>query len=105
YTELQNANLPVATLDPRTFRLYNLGDEVAIQVVGEADGRFDAADYILFYGQSVSAKYTWDNAYWLTYDPEGLATGARMGARDGAPSGGATAASFAAERRFEGNAY
>jgi len=102
YAELQAAGLPVASLDPRTFRLHNLGSQVAIYVEGEADGKFGAADYILFYGQPVASKYTADNVYWLTY---GQGTGLRMPSRSGAPGSAVTPAFYPAQRHMEGNAY
>ena len=86
--------------DPRTFRLYNLGGEVAISVSGEADGHFDPADSIVFYGRPVASKYTRDNVYWLTY---GGATGRRMASRNGAPGSAATPTSYGARRRLESN--
>jgi len=100
YAELQAAGLPVGTLDPRTFRLYNLGSEVAIQVTGESDGKFGSGDSIIFYGQAVASKYTWDNVYWLTY---GGANGLRMASRSGAPGTAATPASYRARRHLESN--
>ncbi|MCB0140553.1 MAG: hypothetical protein KDE50_11650, partial [Caldilineaceae bacterium] len=57
YSYLQNAGLPVSTIDPRTFRVFYMGQEVAIQVEGETDGRFDAGDLIRFYGRSVDSLY------------------------------------------------
>ncbi len=90
------AGLPVATLDPRTFKLYNLGSQVAIYVEGQADGSFDANDTILFYGQAVASKYTADNVYWLTY---GGSQGLRMAARDGTPGTAASPAYTGATRR------
>ncbi|SFD14327.1 Peptidase family C25 [Spirosoma endophyticum] len=66
--QLAQVNPAFATADPRRFRLYGNGGttlpqpnatprladltENAIQVVGEADGRFDTGDAILFFGQS-----------------------------------------------------
>ena len=92
YTYLSNAGLPVDTLDPRTFRMFWMGDEIAIRVLGEADGSFDPGDAILFYGRNVDSlfydgllptnKYTGDNVYWLSY---GGASGKRMADEDGAP--------------------
>ncbi len=67
-TQLAQLNPGFATADPKRLRLYGNGGallpqpndtrrpddltENAIQVVGEADGRFDASDAILFFGQS-----------------------------------------------------
>ncbi len=58
-------------VDPRNIKIYNNGGymlpeavpdevpvglrEVAIQVVGESDGKFDESDYILFYGRGINS--------------------------------------------------
>ncbi len=75
---LTAAGVDVASLDPRTIKIYGNGGqelseditqprpsdlvENAITVQGESDGKFDTGDYILFYGKSVRG--------W-TYDPVG----------------------------------
>ncbi|AKD57357.1 type IX secretion system sortase PorU [Spirosoma radiotolerans] len=67
-SQLAQLNPAFATADPKRLRLYGNGGgmlpqpnarprladltENAIQVVGEADGRFDAGDALLFFGQS-----------------------------------------------------
>ncbi len=99
YDQLSAAGVPVDSLDPRTLQLFSNGQEVAIRVVGEADGQFNPADYVLFYGQGIRHKYTEDNVYWLTY---GQTLGRRMPTRNGQPSGplpGPTA--FAAQACLE----
>ncbi|MDZ4182930.1 MAG: type IX secretion system sortase PorU [Candidatus Cloacimonadaceae bacterium] len=93
----QLGSLPINDIDPRTFRLFTTGGnlasfiivtpgdeftEVPIFVSGEADGNFDAADYIAFYGtsrdgvqknQSLQSNPTYFNpysqntVYWLTF--------------------------------------
>jgi len=66
YSELQSMGFDLSNTDPRNFRIYGNGSsplaeanaairyddlrENNIQVVGEEDGVFDPADYILFYG-------------------------------------------------------
>jgi len=102
YTELQQAGLPVDTLAPATFKLFNLGREVAIHEQGDGDSQFEAGEYLLFYGQAINSKYTADNIYWLTY---GGTAGLRMAARDGTPGDAVTPASYTAQRHLEGNAY
>lgn len=67
YKFLNSIGFPVATVDPRKIRLHGNGTgmlpilnatsraddliENAIYVVGEADGKFDPSDYILFYAK------------------------------------------------------
>ncbi|HTJ48058.1 MAG TPA: C25 family cysteine peptidase [Cyclobacteriaceae bacterium] len=51
YSNLQNAGFPVDVVDPRRLQLYHRGVEQAIYVDGESDAKFDAADFIEFYGQ------------------------------------------------------
>ena len=73
YDDLKKAGVDVASIDPRNLRIYGNGGgmlpeanasprvddlmENAIFVSGEADGRFDPGDYILFYGQSPDRWY------------------------------------------------
>ena len=68
---LQKMGIDVAAVNPQQIRMYGNGggmlpqanniprkddlEEMAIVVIGEADGVFDAGDYILFYGQSPDA--------------------------------------------------
>lgn len=56
YADLQAAGLPVDSLDPRNLRLSNMGQETALLVIGEADGRFDGNDSIVFYGEKFSGQ-------------------------------------------------
>jgi hypothetical protein len=100
YAELLAAGVLAGNPDPRTFRLYNLGSEVAIFISGEGDGVFNDTDFLLFYGQPVSSKYTRDNVYWLTC---GQGTGLRMGSRSGTPGSAATPAYYPARRHLESN--
>jgi len=102
YTELATAGLPVASLDPRTIKMLNMGNEIAIRVVGESDGVFNSGDSIEFYGESIDSKYTWDNIYWLTY---GGTNGLRMGTRNGTPGAGSTPASHTTNLHIEDNIY
>lgn len=97
----QLTGFPLSDIDPRSFRLFsnsgvllpfainspgNAFQEIPIQVIGEEDGRFDAQDYILFYGTTrdgveknqilQSNKDTYYNpysgncVYWLTFGGE-----------------------------------
>jgi len=76
FSQLQSMGVNMATLDPRNVRLYGNGGgmlpesnkvfryddlmENAIEVVGEEDGIFDVADYILFYAQG-PVTWTFNN--------------------------------------------
>jgi len=93
YQYLQNAGIPVDSLDPRTFQIFNKGSEISIYVSGEEDGKFDQNDYIEFYGEKMvpdssretefeGADYTDDNVYWLSF---GQQFGKRMQAKDVSP--------------------
>jgi len=99
FSDLQALGLDPQALDPRNIRLYGNGGgmlpeslneyrdddlvENAIFIEGESDGKFDAGDYILFYGQSphrwkfdeskgvfnhVQNLYSNSTAYFLTAD-------------------------------------
>ena len=75
YAFLSNIGIDVDNLDPRTIQIFGNGGgalpelnsqpreqdvaENAIIVVGEADGSFDANDYILFYGEQAD-KWSYD---------------------------------------------
>lgn len=90
YTALAAAGLPVASLDPATFQLFEQGSEIARRVVdADGSGAFNAGDYILFYGRAVNTFYTGTNIYWLTY---GEGAGLAMSARNAAPQTGLPAA-------------
>ncbi|MGC8872872.1 MAG: C25 family cysteine peptidase, partial [Chloroflexia bacterium] len=105
YGDLQAAGLPVDTLDPRRLRLFRYGEEVAIQVSGEGDGRFDPSDTILFYGQPLSGtRYSDTEVYWLTYGGE---MGLRISSRPAPPHGTAPIPSWfsTTERREENALY
>lgn len=100
YDTLVAAGVPVASVDPRRFRILQGAQEVAIEVSGEADGRFDPGDQIRFYGERVQSLYTDLNTYWLVVDGD---SGRRMAERPAAPQGLPPATSFPATRVFEEN--
>jgi hypothetical protein len=105
-TYLSSLGINVGSIDPRTIRIYGNGGrelpeiittprvsdlvEDAIYVSGESDGKFDAGDYVVFYGKGVRGwsydaegktlrhyihDYAEVNYYWLTY---GGGAGKRM---------------------------
>ncbi|WP_290663054.1 C25 family peptidase propeptide domain-containing protein, partial [Ignavibacterium sp.] len=69
-SQLSSFGIDPNTVDPRTIKIYNNGGKIlpelqsaprpidlvenAIMVVGEDDGKFDANDYILFYGRGTN---------------------------------------------------
>lgn len=103
YAELAAVNLPVTTLNPKSFQMFNLGQEVAIQVIGEEDGQFNETDYIVFYGQDIESKYTKENVYWLTYGS--VSQGLRITERDGTPANASTPSYYASDRNFQGGRW
>jgi len=69
--DLIKAGVDVSALDPRSFAMSSQGQAIAIRVAGESDGKFDAGDFIEFFGQKFHGslqdeKYTDENVYWLT---------------------------------------
>ncbi|MDZ7265044.1 MAG: C25 family cysteine peptidase, partial [candidate division KSB1 bacterium] len=85
FSYLANIGLPLSEIDPATFKIFNRGEEIPLLVKGQIDGRFDAEDFIEFYGQknhpdsSNDDPYTDTNIYWLTWGNE---TGLRMNHRN-----------------------
>ncbi|MBK6264851.1 hypothetical protein JKA74_07370 [Marivirga sp. S37H4] len=51
YNTLFNAGLPLSSIDSRTFRIYHRGNEIAIRVTGQADGKLNQGDVIQFLGR------------------------------------------------------
>lgn len=76
---IAEAGVELSAIDPTTLRLTNRGKQVPIYVGGERDGRFDAEDYVEFWGmpnrQTFQAlavdmymdPYTDENTYWLSW--------------------------------------
>ncbi len=90
-SDLVNYGVAVDQIDPKTFKLFLRGKEQPIYVYGENDGRFDAGDYVEFFGsrnwgdnyrQTSSGnesykeylnRYSDTTVYWLTWnDGNGL---------------------------------
>jgi hypothetical protein len=81
--DLDAAGINVSGIDPATFVLSQRGVEVAIEVVGGADGSFDAPDDVLrFWAWDIGGEETRDNVYRLT---GGVRAGLRMATRSAAP--------------------
>ena len=91
-SDLATAGVDPASVDPRTFAMSSMGQPVAIRVTGEADGRFDPEDRVLFFGQKFRGtefqeKYTDERVYWLDI---GGTAGTRIADADATPLGDLT---------------
>ena len=101
YTDLVNAGVPLTGTDPRHFQMWYRGQEMAIQVIGEADGAFDTGDKIIFSAQAeLENKYSQYNAYWLTIANK---SGKRMLSRDVTPGAAVQINDYSLEIRIEDN--
>lgn len=104
YASLQAAGVAVSVLDslnPRTFRLLDAGQEQAIYVTGETDNVFNTTDTLLFYGRRNTAPQSDDNnVYWLTW---GGANGLRMTTQSVAPAGATLAQTLLTTAHWEEN--
>lgn len=98
YGDLAGAGFDPGAIDPRALRIHYRGAEIPIYVHGQADGRFDAGDYLLFYAPAYSDRYTAADVYWLSAGP---GPGQRMPTRDVSPAGGAVPAHFPAALHAE----
>ncbi len=88
-----NAGFDIRNVDPKMLRVTGMQGEVPIRVIGEQDGRFDAADYIEFWGEPLwnyqangekrLDPFAIDNIYWLEI---GDTPGLRMGQESGTPA-------------------
>ncbi|MEP7146480.1 MAG: C25 family cysteine peptidase [bacterium] len=56
--DFTNAGINADIIDPRTVKVYNKGNQLPAYFQGEADGIFDAADYLDFYGTRNSGGLT-----------------------------------------------
>ena len=76
--DFTNAGIVLNTVDPRTVKVFNKGNQIPIYFSGESDGTFDAPDYFDFYGvrnyggvtksydQNLNLSYT-TNEYYNIY--------------------------------------
>ena len=63
-TDLAGAGFDTRS-DPRLLQMYADGQEQAISVSGEEDGRFDSSDAVEFYGLGPDSAVTDSRTYWL----------------------------------------
>ena len=133
--DLAGAGASLAAIDPRTVRVFTRPgiplldeveapsgwlSEVAINVVGEGDGRFDTTDYVLLFALGINGwrdefrsaatdsgytnhAYDTKNVYWLTWGGTFADPPRRWTTRSGAPelAGAWTTPSFPARLHFE----
>jgi hypothetical protein len=100
WNDLRKKGIAVAGIKPATFKLHNLGNEVAIRVAMKGR-RFASGDYLEFYGKGISSAFTGTNVYWLSW---GGKDGKRMKILDGTVTGQAPSpAFFVSTIRFEEN--
>ncbi|MBX7046423.1 MAG: T9SS type A sorting domain-containing protein [Ignavibacteria bacterium] len=50
-SDFTNAGIDVSSIDPRTVKIYNKGNQVPVYFSGESDGTFDKGDFLDFYGE------------------------------------------------------
>ena len=93
-TSLAAAGFPVSTTTPENIQLFNLGQEVALDVNLTDTNEVES---ITFYGESYDSKYTDQNVYWLTV---GVEAGLRIDSRSAEPSGAELAPSYNRIVRF-----
>ncbi len=86
------------TADPRLFQLYVNGQQVAISVTGESDGKFNLSDSVDFYGVGLDIPSTDTRTYWLV---AGAQPGKRIGISPIRTSivGGAASFTYSVERK------
>ena len=103
---LRSAGVDPETIDPSTFRMLRLGNEVAVDVIDEnQNGRFDGSDMLLFYGERVPHnRYGLTNVYMLEW---GGKQGRRPVMLDGKPKtlDAPQPRAFRAPRFFEENVF
>jgi hypothetical protein len=79
---LQTAGFDLNGVRPEVLRLTFLGKELPVYFRGEADGRFDADDYIEFYSTRPKTPYSIYNVFRLS---AGTGRGMRVAEQEGAP--------------------
>lgn len=105
------AGIDPAAIDPRSFSMSSQGLPVAIRVLGETDGRFDAGDAIEFFGQRFRGdeqdeKYTDERVYWLEAADIGSGNAPRIAEVSASPIGNLPPPlHFSASVRAEHNQY
>ena len=102
YALLLEADVLQNDPDPRLFALYYQGQQLSIEVTGEADGHFDAEDQIIFWAGPFDYKYSAEDVYWLTI---GESAGRRVQQQSDPLTNPLTVSSFMAVQHFEENSF
>lgn len=67
-SSLAAIGVSLASIDPKNFQLYARGKEQPIDIIGENDGRFDVADYLIFCAETNDGWFD-DGLYQLVNKP------------------------------------
>jgi len=84
-SDLTNAGVDPAAINPASFRLFHGDAEIRITVSSGTDGKFDPADAIWFFATGIDTRYTGTDVYWLYWGT--AVSGRRMLPVDGAADG------------------
>ena len=74
YSDLENAGMPLQSLELSRLKIFNQGEEIPIRIEGPQGATFDPGNIIYFYGDRNKGSdtyfdfYTDTNTYWLTDD-------------------------------------
>lgn len=73
YEALQNAGMNVNSVNPHTFQMMYLGEDVAYQFLGDTDNSFEPGESLFFYGWNsgrsrLETQYFQNNIFWLWAD-------------------------------------
>ena len=89
YTDLVDAGIDPAVIDPRKIHISNMGYEIPVYIKGEDDSVLNKNDYIDFFAERIRGTntfynpYTFSNIYWFYW---GDSLGKRMVEEDGTPN-------------------
>jgi len=88
YNDFISAGISPNSVDPRTIKIINKGQEIPIYFKGQSDGIFDYEDYFEFYGKAVRGdssyfhQFSNSNVYYMSLTGS---LGARMVEENGTP--------------------
>ncbi|MBF0118854.1 MAG: hypothetical protein HQK79_08455 [Desulfobacterales bacterium] len=67
YDDLKTIGIELSSIDPKTFQIFNQGNEIAIKVISLKE-QFGEGDYIEFFSTKIDNQYTDTNVYWLYWN-------------------------------------